>query len=341
MSRRASPRPLDPSRRPVSAASLPIFIAALVAGCVIVPPAPGPTPTPTPVPDTPAPDSPQPPAPDPPSRAAQLDSGWCASVAQPFAQVADAYPFSAAGADLPLDDFTRWFAPGQGPLWQFYDASLATLVPRDGGVFAIADTAAAAGVTVDAALPGFLGRVADLGTVLFPPGATTPTFEFEVQIDGTPGVTEIDLTVDGTTVKYRNGPRSWQPLRWPGTGDARGASLTAKGLGATGQLSHQGDWGLWRLLADATVPGLAGQREYTAKWDLASQQLGVVTVHVRPRRDENPLFGVPGRGVSAYLGLFRGLQAPSPIAGGLACSAATGATGAVGAAGARPPVASR
>lgn len=264
-----------------------------------------------------------PPGPDAPSEsrlAAKLDRSWCTEIHEPFtAAVASRYPFDPAGPDLPIAELTTWFAPDRGKIWTFYQAELGTLVERNGDSFRIGDDGAAA--SLDARLPDVLTHVADIGTVLFPKGSSTPSFEFDVQIEGTPGISEITLTVDGAAIRYRNGPLSWQPLRWPGTGADRGASIQAKGLGKNSDRARTGEWGLWRLLADATLAGLAGQQEYKVKWDLGPS-VGVVAIRLRPRRDETPLFALPSRPKNTYLSLFTSLRLPASITGGPACSAA-------------------
>lgn len=303
-----------------------LVVAVVVAGCDGDPPRPPPPP--------PAPAPPSPPAPSPPSRAATLGVAWCAAVYQPFQQqVADRYPFTATGPDLPLDELARWFAPDQGPLWAFHAAELAPLVQERDHSFRIADLAAAAAVSLAPELPAFLDRVRDVGIVMFPPGSSTPRFEFEVEIDGTPGLSEITLTVDGQVATHRNGPTRWHSMTWPGSAGAPGARLAVRGPGKRGDLAHPGAWGLWRLLAAATLSGAAGQSVYTVRWQVPGDQLGVVTVRVRPRRAETPLFGRPSRGTATYLGLFSSFRVPPSIAGGPPCSAAGASAAASGSAG--------
>jgi type VI secretion system protein ImpL len=253
-------------------------------------------------------------------RAAGLGGSWCTAVYQPFSeQVADKYPFNPNGYDLPIGEFAAWFAPEKGPLWEFYAVSLAAPIPRNGNSFSIANQGEASTISYNSNLPGFLTQYADISTVMFPPGSDKPKFEFEVQIDGTPGVSEITLEVDGKKVSYRNGPQSWTAMEWPGTEGAPGASIKAKGLGRNGDVVRKGDWGLWKLLAEATVTGTAGQQVYSIKWDLSDQQVGVITIRLRPKRAETPLFGVPARGVRKYLDLFATLNVPKSIVTGHAC----------------------
>lgn len=271
-------------------------------------------------------------------QAAGLGSSWCAAVYIPFdEQVADKYPFNPKGYDLPVGEFSKWFAPDQGPIWEFYKVSLAARIQKSGNVFSIVEVGAGPNVSYNSQLPGFLNDTADIGLVMFPPGSATPKFEFEVQIDGTPGVSEITLTVDGQSVSYRNGPQSWKPMSWPGAEGAPGASIKAKGLGKNGDVVRKGDWGFWRLLQEATVTGAAGQQVYSIKWDLSNQQLGIITIRLRPKRAETPLFGVPSRGTGKYLGLFSALTVPKSILSGYSCSAADAAAPADGAAPAGGP----
>jgi type VI secretion system protein ImpL len=108
-----------------------------------------------------------------------LRRSWCAAVYVPFdEQVADKYPFNPNGYDLPIGELSRWFAPDQGPIWEFYGAWLAGHIQRNGSVFHFVD-AGGGRVSFNRRLPGFLGDVADIGLVMFPPGTSTPKFEFD------------------------------------------------------------------------------------------------------------------------------------------------------------------
>ncbi len=252
-------------------------------------------------------------------------ASWCASVYEPFSQqVGDKYPFNPKGYDLPIGEFTAWFAPDQGPVWEFYTNALAGGIERSGSAFRVANRGKASQLEYNSQLPDFLTQYADIGAVMFPPGSDKPKFEFEVQIDGTPGVSETTLEVDGQKVSYRNGPQQWTPMVWPGTEGDPGASIKAKGLGKNGDVVRKGDWGFWRLLAEATVTGSAGQQVYSIKWDLTDQQVGVITIRLRPKRTETPLFGLPARGVRKYLGLFSTLRVPRSVVVGYSCQAPSG-----------------
>ncbi|NJK31396.1 MAG: hypothetical protein HC927_02675 [Deltaproteobacteria bacterium] len=251
-----------------------------------------------------------------------IGGSWCSTVYQPWQeQVASKYPFNPKGYDIPLSEFSNWFKPDAGPVWTYYTATLASRIEKNGNVFKFAERGKDTTLSYNPQLPDFLTDVGDLGYVVFPPGSDKPKFEFEVQIDGTPGVSEITLAVDGKKVTYRNGPQNWESLVWPGEGDP-GAKLTAKGLGRNGDVTKSGEWGFWRLLGEANVTGSAGQTVYSIKWDLTDQGIGVITIRLKPKRGETPLFGVPSRGSKKYLGLFSGLKVPRFVVNGYSCSEA-------------------
>ena len=245
-----------------------------------------------------------------------INASWCSTVYQPFAQkVADKYPFAPEGRDLALSELSAWFGPGTGPIWEFHTERLSGWVQRDGSDFTLVDRGAGTRISVNPQLPGFLTEVADIGAVFFPPDAGAPLFEFEVQLVGSPGISELALSVDGQTVSYRNEPQSWSAMVWPGTEGDPGASIRAVALQGEGQVMRGGEWGLWRLMDLGTVSGSAGQGVFSVKWDLSDQKLGVVTMYLRPKRPESPLFGVPVRGHSEYLGMFEALRVPSSAFG--------------------------
>ncbi|MFV8749185.1 type VI secretion system membrane subunit TssM [Nannocystaceae bacterium ST9] len=251
--------------------------------------------------------------------AAGLGGSWCSTIYHPWQEtIASKYPFNPKGYDLPLSEFSNWFKPDAGPIWEFYKLSLAARIVKNGNVFSIAPGGSST-LTYNARLPPFLTDVGDIGAVSFPPGSDKPKFEFEVQIDGTPGISEITLTVDGAKFTYRGGPQKWERMTWPGEGDP-GGKISAKGLGGkSGDVNKEGEWGFWRLLGEATVTGSAGQQVYSIKWDLDDQGIGVLTIRLKPVRPETPLFGVPSRGSKDYLGLFANTEVPRSVVSGHAC----------------------
>ena len=253
-----------------------------------------------------------------------LGVSWCNTVYFPLReQVVHSYPFNPQGYDLPIQEFAAWFAPRKGPLWQYYEASLYPEIVRKSGSegkYVITGRYEPGEVTYNAKLPGFLTEVADIGMVLFPSDSEFPRFEFEIQIDGTTGISETIFTVDGQKVTYRHGPQSWTPVVWPGSEGDPGASIRTKGSGKSGDIVRKGDWGLWHLLGEAKIIGDAADQVYSVKWDMTDQGIGIITIRLRPKYPATPLFGVPGRGHEDYLGMFTSFSVPKSVVNGYACS---------------------
>ncbi len=270
---------------------------------------------------------------------------WCSAVVVPFTRtLLEHYPFNPNGQDAALADVALFYREPNGHLWGFYSQELAQYVPRVGDEYQFStrlghDTSE----MYRPELRDFLNRSQDISTVLFPPpdtrpgaqaeAATGPKVEFEVRVRPTPQIAEITFAVDGTEVRYTNGPEEWHRFTWPGAGRQRGASIRARGLnGIDETIEQDGEWGVFRLFEVGQVRGSANSRIFSVVWHLRDQNIDV-GVDVRPARSENPFFGVPRRDATAerYLAPFRAenVAAPHPIArNGRPCNlAAVASTG--------------
>lgn len=240
---------------------------------------------------------------------------WCSSVVLPFARTLRGhYPFSKQGQDAALADLADFYRPASGILWGFYDAALKRDVHQVGGGFEIAQ-GAGVGSMYTPELVRFLDRAQYLSSVLFPPRADKPRVDFEVRVRPSPGIAQVLLTIDGQQIDFHNGPERWHRVSWPGEGDKPGASMRVKGAHIDETLGQDGEWGLFRLLDKGTIFANAGERFFTARWRLHTQN--DVTIDIRPARLENPFVGP-----KAYLEAFRadGVQVPASIAAnGKAC----------------------
>jgi type VI secretion system protein ImpL len=220
----------------------------------------------------------------------------------------DRYPFAKQGQDAALADLADFYRPGSGILWGFYDAALKRDVAQVGGRFELRQ-GAGVGAMYNAELVRFLDRSYYLSSVLFPPRAEKPRVDFEVRVRPSPGIAQVLFTIDGQLIDFHNGPEKWQHITWPGEGDKRGAAMRVKGARIDETLVQEGEWGLFRMLDKGTISANAGERFFTARWRLHTQN--DVTVDIRPARLENPFVGQ-----KAYLEAFRaqGVAAPRTIA---------------------------
>ena len=228
---------------------------------------------------------------------------WCSDVEATFGRtLAKGYPFNPDGADIALDDFTTFYHPEKGELWAFYEKVLSASVPKRGTAFVLGE-AGASGNAYRQSVVDFLNASQQLTGSMFPRSADDPKVDFEVTIQGTGRVKEIALTIDGETVRYRNGPTQWHEMTWPGDG-APGASLEVQGLSNRDEIVRSGEWGLFRLLEKGKVRrDESGKRSFKAQWDLTDEGLGVVQITFRAKRVDTPFFGLGGR--KSFMSIFR------------------------------------
>ncbi len=240
--------------------------------------------------------------------AGEKGSQWCTSVVLPFQRTLNQrYPFAKQGQDAALADLAEFYRPGSGIIWAFYESALKRDVPQVGGQFSL-QQGASVGAMYKQELVRFLNRSLYLTSVLFPPRAEKPRVDFEVRVRPSPGIAQVLFTIDGQVVDFHNGPEKWIRIAWPGEGGKPGASLRVKGASIDETLAQDGEWGLFRLLDKGTVSANPGERFFTVRFRLRTQN--DVTIDVRPARSENPFVGA-----KAYLEAFRsdGVLVPRAI----------------------------
>ena len=233
----------------------------------------------------------------------ERQQAWCNEVVHSYERtITKNYPFNANGHDVPLDDFAAFFQPEEGTLWAYYDKALSKEVPQQGIDFKIAD--------VRAGSPRYRGRVAsfleasfEVSTAMYPPRSEDIKVEFEVMFQGTPGVSEVSIAVDGEKLEYFNGPQEWHSLEWPGDADKAGARLEAKGWGRVAKIGFQGEWGLFRLLEEGKVKATPGGRVFEVQWHFEDEDIGHVRIKFKPKRTDTPFFGLGGK--RRFMTIFR------------------------------------
>jgi type VI secretion system protein ImpL len=247
-----------------------------------------------------------------------MTNEWCNSVVTEFERtIGKGYPFNKSGQDVPLRDFAAFYQWEKGALWSYYEDGLKADIVQRGVKFEIENH----GEETKAYRPqliAFLNASYEITTAMMG-REDMPTVEFDVLIKGAPEAKQILLTIDGETIKHRNGPESWATMVWPGEG-APGARVEAKGFGKVGDLEQEGEWGFFRLLEEGTVKASPGKRTFRVQWDFREEGIGLVEMEFRPKRVDTPFYGLGGR--RSFMSMFRSktLFVPqSLMAGGARC----------------------
>ncbi|MCA9655889.1 MAG: type VI secretion system membrane subunit TssM [Myxococcales bacterium] len=258
--------------------------------------------------------------------AGNITKAWCDEVVRPWTKLSKRYPFDEKGKEIPLAEFAQYFQPETGQVWSTYSSLLAGRVPRRHNGFEIVSRGAKVSNTINPKVAAFLDRAQDVTTVMFPAGSDGPSFEFDVQVQGARKdegeVRRTMFVVDKQTIDYKNGPLEWLPMGWPGE-DPKEAYIKAFGFSSTGEVGpFQGDWAFFRLLEQGTNTGDANKDTFKFEWDLRDQRAGIVTILVRPKLDDTPIYGTRVRGVK-FMQVFRHPDLAPPrniIVGGPSCT---------------------
>ncbi|MCA9704628.1 MAG: type VI secretion system membrane subunit TssM [Myxococcales bacterium] len=253
-----------------------------------------------------------------------LTKAWCDEVVSPWDKLSQRYPFNPKGKEVPLADFAAFYKPESGTVWAFYAGLLSGRIPRRHDGYVIQKKGARVSNTINPKVADFLNRAQDVTDVMFPAGSEGIRFDFDVQVQGARKAEDIrstKLVVDGAEVEYQNGPFGWSTMTWPGE-DPK-SRISARGFASSGEVGpHEGEWGFFRLLEAGTNTGDANKDTFKFEWDIRDQDAGIITVLMRPKLDDTPLYGTRARGVG-FMEVFRHPDLAPPrqiIVGGPSCS---------------------
>jgi type VI secretion system protein ImpL len=172
-------------------------------------------------------------------------AGMCAAVNPLLAK----YPFANNSNSMAtVAEVDTAFAPDTGLVWSTYNTKLKTIIAQQGSQFVQATTAPG---PVNPRFIGFFNRAARLSSALYPNGAKSATFTFNLRFVPGNGVSSATFVMDGQ--KMAQGSNT-QTFTWNGA-TAQNASLLVDGLNA---LPSQGTWSVFQLVRSAQTTRTAG-----------------------------------------------------------------------------------
>ncbi len=210
---------------------------------------------------------------------AELDVNrvWEAQVRSPFERnLANKYPFDVnSRIEVPTSEMSKVFGPG-GSLAKFAGETLGPLVTRRGDVIE-PRTWAEVGIRlrpafvagfaqwvmpVEGGASGSAGTGGPGSSPTGPQGSPVGVVEgqslYQILPQGSPGISEYTLVIDGQTLRYRNAVPEWVNMTWPNTSGTAGVRLS--GITDDGRsidfLNEPGPSGLTRMIAGATLTKL-------------------------------------------------------------------------------------
>jgi type VI protein secretion system component VasK len=231
------------------------------------------------------------------------------------------YPFADSQQDATLADFTAFFKPEKGILWNFYTSYLQSSLERDGEAF-VPVSRFQHSIRYTSDFLKCYQRGAVITDDTFGPGTEAPVLEFDVNLHSvSESVSEVTFDIDGASRTYKNTPQEWLHTQWPAKEPkVRGASVRVRGFSSLDEeITRPGDFGLFRMIdaASAIEPGTEGGKPGAAPtivvtWTLRSQKAWV-RMDIRPPQTAGAF--------SAYLDkherVFRNYKCPRLVAAGV------------------------
>jgi len=215
----------------------------------------------------------------------RLSGSWGQGVFSAYSNsIAGRYPFAHHGPDATIADSSE-FLRENGLLWKHYDQHLARYLPRDGVIFRPEPRY---GKMFSGSLLSCLHSAAMWQNALFPTGAATPQFAFEVRPQPVgSNVGALTLEIEGKKNTFRNTPEERWHYEWPSATKKHGARLSVAGAnGVIDALQFQGEWAPFHLF-DAAHMVKASGGIYQLTWTLKTG--AQVRLDIRPERTANPL----------------------------------------------------
>ena len=200
-----------------------------------------------------------------------LQRQWQQKILLPYQQtLANRFPFVRNQNDANFMDVVNFLRPETGDLWHFVNTDLAPYLVPNGNSWA-SHTWLGLGINFNAGFLQALNAGKKITEGLFQQGSETSAFNLQVYPIPTPGLSQITIENNGVRLNYRNGPQEWSALSWQGSANSDAAliAIAAHQAGAS-NISQQGVWALWRLLAQANLTAESGGI-VCAQWLLSIQ----------------------------------------------------------------------
>jgi type VI secretion system protein ImpL len=187
--------------------------------------------------------------------------------------VSGRYPFNpGASQDIPLDDFTKLFAPG-GLIDGFFNTQLRSYVDVSSGVW---KGRAVDGVAAPIAPAEFVQfqRAAAIRDLFFGSDSHAPALRFDltpVYLD--PGIKQVTLELGGTTATFVPGPPKSTQITWPGSGmsTVRLVFDPPPTAGAS-EFHASGPWALFRLFEQGNLRQAGSPERYQLSFRSGERQ---------------------------------------------------------------------
>jgi type VI secretion system protein ImpL len=156
------------------------------------------------------------------------------------------FPFNPKSqADATIQEVNSIFAPKQGAIWQFYEASLQKLVSRQGV------PVPGAPIQITPLFQNYLAKVSAFTDAAYPNGAANPQLKYSVRGVIGPDTERITGNIDGQNADFLGANAAAKVFMWPGPSPGMQLAIRLKGGNEALYPSYQGLWAVFRFVGDA------------------------------------------------------------------------------------------
>jgi type VI secretion system protein ImpL len=157
--------------------------------------------------------------------------------------------------DVTLEEFTRFFAPGSGKLWQIYESTFRDALVENNGRWVQSDNPDAPKLA-----PDFIrsfSRLALISKAFFANSGDNPGMTYIFQPLANPRVKTITMEIDGVTARIDGLAPLAKQFRWPGPAGNQKARASFQPQGGAVVIdfpvisTHSGPWAIFRAIRDA------------------------------------------------------------------------------------------
>jgi type VI secretion system protein ImpL len=182
---------------------------------------------------------------------------WCETVFVAFDQLlAGKYPFAMVktSGEAKVADIEKFFQPGTGTLWQYFNDSLAADIERVGSIFRLKD---GAGVNYRDEFLKFLSHAQDLTSRIFAKEPTKISLPVGVHIRPSAQYSKIILDLGSKRITGLNAVDRWDEFVWPVRRANIRLFVKSDEVDALGP-RDESEWALFYLLGQASNPSKNG-----------------------------------------------------------------------------------
>ena len=202
------------------------------------------------------------------------------------------YPFANDKRDASMNDVIDYFKPTGGIYWSFVNDQLGPFIERKGNDW-VSRKWLEIGLDFNPEFLLMVEKTSAISNSLFKRGESNPNINFSLYPFPNSALSETSITIDGTDLRYRNGPQEWQNFVWPGQNPGGRVRGVRNGNLASAEIVTDGPWAFFRLIDRAQISSRQGDT-FVATWSMTDSNKQRMSMSFKVRADRSAALFQPG-----------------------------------------------